>query len=993
MGCFRQLDKYERAALIVRNALHGRRPAVPTDTSIIASRIYHSAAYRTFYVLVVVAQLCLAYVEQPSPVNLTPAQLAGVRAADFFGLFVVAADLVLQLFHHGLAVWATRGWVRLKGAVLIAIFINLCASIALPGVSYALRCLRPIFLIERLRNVRQVAINIASAAPRILNVLVLVAIHLMIFSVLGFVLFAGVDDINCTPFRAANPRFCSTFGDIDDCSDFFNSLEGTMIQLFELLTAANFPAIAIPVYRCDPTSSLYFAAFLVIGVYLILSLTLAVAANTFQSLMADETIAKFGRAFAGYDMAWEELASIVQAPKQDNSDVSGAAPSLAAVRSRQQLLIGRDDFVKFLHVLRPAIEADAAARMFTVFDPSGRGGLDQLAFRQFLLHFGAVTIRRRRRRQAGSGPARQGVTSMFRSSSSNSSSGGAGGPAQSQSADGSTVIKDDGAAAQVSADAADAVSLADLSDDEDEGEIEIESLDMDEAAAAANSPNDGGASISSENINVAAGGGTVVPNPLAAVGSPFQDRSQRATLQQLGSPLPPPPPPMPGSPAALESQRVALVPEVVSHGNSDTSAAAEWADRPARRRRGCCSGGGGGCLSTLTSSCSLITTSDGYPGDPQGPRGHLLPRGVTPNSTRGRLIAFMRKTAVMLVFDAAIVVNTAAVLVQVSVENDEEESTRNPTVVAMERLELGMLAIFLLEITAKVALWGPSLYWRESRFHRLDAALIVLAIVGTALDYTNAVSDQVSAATSFVRFLRLLRVLRVVPGFGLTMGAFSDILPVLLQYGLCVVASFYFFSLVGMAAFGGKLTPDNPAVAASSYGVSDYYLLNYDSLAQAGMSLLFLLALNDWPILMDAAVAATGKGAIVYFVVFWLVNIVLILNVIIAFLIESFTAQKTKRELLARKESQLAARAAAKGFPSTSTPPVRLQMSPQAPQVSPQPGSPHRTEGDWRDIILRSRVDFSGYHLSRTAQAFDVYAELYKDQLAAAYPDTFARWW
>lgn len=45
--------------------------------------------------------------------------------------------------------------------------------------------------------------------------------------------------------------------------------------------------------------------------------------------------------------------------------------------------------------------------------------------------------------------------------------------------------------------------------------------------------------------------------------------------------------------------------------------------------------------------------------------------------------------------------------------------------------------------------------------------------------------------------MRLVRILRVIPGFGLTIAAFADILPVLVQYGTVLFCSFYLFAIAG----------------------------------------------------------------------------------------------------------------------------------------------------------------------------------------------------
>ena len=82
----------------------------------------------------------------------------------------------------------------------------------------------------------------------------------------------------------------------------------------------------------------------------------------------------------------------------------------------------------------------------------------------------------------------------------------------------------------------------------------------------------------------------------------------------------------------------------------------------------------------------------------------------------------------------------------------------------------------------------------------------------------------------------------------------------------------------------GKLDESNPDVEASSYGAADLWDLNFDGLADAYAVLFFLLVLNDWPLMMEGTTAAVGKGARVYFMVFWLVCTVQCLNVVRALL-------------------------------------------------------------------------------------------------------------
>lgn len=181
----KQLNKYERAAFLVKNALHGRRVALPTPGSIWAQRIYHHTAYRLAYACCAGVAMLLAVWEPPADAQPPPAGLAVVRAIDAAFMAWVALDLYLQTRYHGVETCCRRGWTVIKGVVLALMAVNFVLHVAVPQLPYVARALRPLLLIERLRNVRRVASNIASTLPKIFNVVILLALHILFFSVLG----------------------------------------------------------------------------------------------------------------------------------------------------------------------------------------------------------------------------------------------------------------------------------------------------------------------------------------------------------------------------------------------------------------------------------------------------------------------------------------------------------------------------------------------------------------------------------------------------------------------------------------------------------------------------------------------------------------------------------------------------------------------------------------------------------------------------------------
>lgn len=236
----RRLDKYEQARLFVRNALHGRSTALHSDESIAARMLYHHAAYRNTYLLLMVAYTLLAMFEPP--VDGRTRRAAWMIVLELLFLAVAAGDSVVQYFMFGRRNFLRQGRTRAKGAILVALLVNLIVTSAAPVVPSALRALRPFLIVERMRNVRRIASNIVSTLPRVLNVGIMLAVHVLFFGVLAFVLFAGVDGTRCAPRRGSNKR-CSTFVTVADggCSDFFSTLPDALMQMFILSTTANYP--------------------------------------------------------------------------------------------------------------------------------------------------------------------------------------------------------------------------------------------------------------------------------------------------------------------------------------------------------------------------------------------------------------------------------------------------------------------------------------------------------------------------------------------------------------------------------------------------------------------------------------------------------------------------------------------------------------------------------------------------------------------------------
>lgn len=333
-------DSMTRAAWLARNGLRFRRRVEATPSTMSAQRVYHNPLYRLCIASVVLLPYLALIIWEP-PVSNAPdgLGLSFVRAIDWICICIISGDLLLQRQALGARVWARRGWVRVKLAATALIVANLIAVLVTPSLPYVARCLRPLLVLERLRNVRRVATNVALTLPKLMPALILVTFHVILFAVLGNVLFAGVEGAqldSCTVRHRADPPICSAF--TTQCSDYFASIETSCMQLAALLTTANFPTVALPAYSCWSWSMLYFAAFIIVGIYCLLSLTLATAFSTFKALLAREVRLKYERMFAGIDAAFDMVADT----SRSSSGSSHSALSAAAANPLHSVAVPAD---------------------------------------------------------------------------------------------------------------------------------------------------------------------------------------------------------------------------------------------------------------------------------------------------------------------------------------------------------------------------------------------------------------------------------------------------------------------------------------------------------------------------------------------------------------------------------------------------------------------------------------------------------------------------
>ncbi|MDP2435381.1 MAG: ion transporter, partial [archaeon] len=119
--------------------------------------------------------------------------------------------------------------------------------------------------------------------------------------------------------------------------------------------------------------------------------------------------------------------------------------------------------------------------------------------------------------------------------------------------------------------------------------------------------------------------------------------------------------------------------------------------------------------------------------------------------------------------------------------------------------------------------------------------------------------------------LRLLRLLSTTNEFQMITNTFVDLLPHMVYYLALLFCIFYDFALLGEELFYGRLNPPNPILSHMTYGQSNYWANNFNSMSSAFVTLFELMVVNNWFLIMDAVVAVTSYWSRLYFMSFFIV--------------------------------------------------------------------------------------------------------------------------
>uniref|UniRef100_A0A672GND4 Two pore channel protein 2 n=1 Tax=Salarias fasciatus TaxID=181472 RepID=A0A672GND4_SALFA len=268
----------QQAVVFIEDAIQYRSINHRVDAgSLRLYRWYYSRICQWGLGLNIALVLLLAFVERPSSLSVSsdpryrsdpwqpPCGLT--EGIELLCLLIFALDFAVKSYLIGWEELRKSKWLIGYTVVISVSFIDwvLSVSMVCDEKLRVRRLLRPFFLLQNSSLMKKTLKCIKRTLPEIASVILLLALHLCLFTMIGMLLFAKTEN--------------------GEWELHFRSLTNSFTSLLVLLTTANNPDVMIPAYSVNRAYSIFFIAFSVIGTYCLMNLLTAIIYNQFKGFL------------------------------------------------------------------------------------------------------------------------------------------------------------------------------------------------------------------------------------------------------------------------------------------------------------------------------------------------------------------------------------------------------------------------------------------------------------------------------------------------------------------------------------------------------------------------------------------------------------------------------------------------------------------------------------------------------------------------------------
>ncbi|KAJ0001572.1 hypothetical protein NQD34_001368 [Periophthalmus magnuspinnatus] len=304
----------QQAVVFIEDAVQYRSINHRVDVgSLRLYRCYYSTICQWGLGLTIGVVLLLAFVERPSSLSLSsdprhrlapwdpPCGLT--EGIEMVCLLIFSLDLATKSYLIGWDEFRKNKWLLGYTVVITVSMIDwvLSVSMVCDERLRVRRLFRPFFLLQNSSLMKKTLKCIKRTLPEIASVILLLALHLCLFTMLGMLLFVKTED------PSKNREWESHF----------RGLPNSLTSLLVLLTTANNPDVMIPAYSMNRAYFIFFMLFSVIGTYCLMNLLTAIIYNQFRGYLLMSVQTSIIRRRLGIRAAFEVLNCRREQPNGD----------------------------------------------------------------------------------------------------------------------------------------------------------------------------------------------------------------------------------------------------------------------------------------------------------------------------------------------------------------------------------------------------------------------------------------------------------------------------------------------------------------------------------------------------------------------------------------------------------------------------------------------------------------------------------------------------
>ncbi|XP_072516971.1 two pore channel protein 2 [Salminus brasiliensis] len=299
----------QQAVVFIEDAIQYRSINHKVDSgSLQLYRWYYSRICQWGLGFTITVILALAFVEKPSSVTYTsdprfrPASWEPpcglTETIEMVCLFIFITDVAVKSYLIGWEEFRANKW-------LIGYVIVIAASVIDWAISVSMLCdetirvrrlIRPFFLLQNSSLMKKTLKCIKRTLPEIASVILLLALHLCLFTMIGMLIFP----------RSENPEKNGEW------QTYFRNLPQALSSLLVLLTTANNPDVMVPAYSLNRGYAIFFILFSVCGTYILMNLLTAIIYNQFRGYLLMSVKTSVIRRRLGIRAAFEVLCCQLQ---------------------------------------------------------------------------------------------------------------------------------------------------------------------------------------------------------------------------------------------------------------------------------------------------------------------------------------------------------------------------------------------------------------------------------------------------------------------------------------------------------------------------------------------------------------------------------------------------------------------------------------------------------------------------------------------------------